>query len=80
MKVVDFGAFVNYIGTRDGLVHISEIAPRRIAKVTDVIDEGDIVYVKVLAIDDRGKIRLSMKIVDQETGEEISVSEELSDD
>ena len=78
VKVVDFGAFVNFIGNRDGLVHISEIAPRRIAKVTDVVNEGDEVFVKVLAIDDRGKVRLSMKVVDQETGDEIELSEDLS--
>ena len=68
VKVVDFGAFVNFIGTRDGLVHISELAPRRIKTVKDVVDEGDKVKVKVLGIDDRGKVRLSMKAVDQETG------------
>jgi polyribonucleotide nucleotidyltransferase len=68
VKVVDFGAFVNFIGNRDGLVHISELAPRRVAKVTDVIKEGDEVWVKVLALDDRGKVRLSMKAVDQQTG------------
>lgn len=71
VKTVDFGAFVNFIGTRDGLVHISELLPRRVEKVTDVINEGDTVKVKVLAIDDRGKVRLSMKVVDQETGLEI---------
>jgi polyribonucleotide nucleotidyltransferase len=72
VKVVDFGAFVNFLGARDGLVHISELAPRRVGKVTDVVNEGDQVKVKVLGIDDRGKVRLSMKVVDQETGEEIS--------
>jgi polyribonucleotide nucleotidyltransferase len=71
VKVVDFGAFVNFLGARDGLVHISELAPRRVGKVTDVVNEGDKVKVKVLGIDDRGKVRLSMKVVDQETGEEI---------
>ena len=71
MKVVDFGAFVNFIGSKDGLVHISELAPKRVAKVTDVVNEGDAVKVKVLGIDERGKIRLSMKVVDQETGAEI---------
>ena len=74
VKVVDFGAFVNFIGNRDGLVHISELAPRRVAKVTDVVNEGDEVHVKVLAVDDRGKVRLSLKVVDQETGEEIDGS------
>ena len=72
VKVVDFGAFVNFFGSRDGLVHISELAPRRTAKVTDVVNEGDAVQVKVLGIDDRGKVRLSMRSVDQETGEEIA--------
>jgi polyribonucleotide nucleotidyltransferase len=72
VKTVEFGAFVNFLGARDGLVHISELAPRRVAKVTDVIKEGDQVKVKVLGVDDRGKVRLSMKAVDQETGEDIS--------
>jgi polyribonucleotide nucleotidyltransferase len=71
VKVVDFGAFVNFMGNRDGLCHISQLAPHRVKQVTDVINEGDQVYVKCLAIDDRGKVRLSMKVVDQETGEEI---------
>ena len=71
VKVVDFGAFVNFIGSKDGLVHISELAPKRVAKVTDVVNEGDAVKVKVLGIDERGKIRLSMKVVDQETGADI---------
>ena len=71
VKIMDFGAFVNFIGKRDGLVHISEIAPERIGSVSDVLNEGDEVKVKVLGIDDRGKIKLSMKVVDQETGEEI---------
>jgi polyribonucleotide nucleotidyltransferase len=68
VKVVDFGAFVNFIGKRDGLVHISELAPQRVRMVTDVVNEGDKVKVKVLGIDDRGKVRLSMKAVDQKTG------------
>ncbi|MGE0151914.1 MAG: polyribonucleotide nucleotidyltransferase [Reyranellaceae bacterium] len=72
VKVVDFGAFVNFLGARDGLVHISELAPRRVGKVTDVVNEGDQVKVKVLGIDDRGKVKLSMKAVDQQTGEDIS--------
>ncbi|MBM3487967.1 MAG: polyribonucleotide nucleotidyltransferase [Alphaproteobacteria bacterium] len=70
VKVVDFGAFVNFLGSRDGLVHISELAPRRVGKVTDVVNEGDQVKVKVLGIDDRGKVRLSMKAVDQATGQD----------
>ncbi|MCG8509579.1 MAG: polyribonucleotide nucleotidyltransferase [Rhodospirillales bacterium] len=71
VKVMDFGAFVNFIGSRDGLVHISELAAERVEKVTDMVNEGDTVKVKVLGIDDRGKIRLSMRVVDQETGEDI---------
>jgi len=76
VKVVDFGAFVNFLGSRDGLVHISELAPRRVGKVTDVINEGDQVKVKVLGMDERGKVRLSMKAVDQATGEDISKKSE----
>ncbi len=72
VKVVDFGAFVNFLGARDGLVHISELLQERVGKVTDVVNEGDSVKVKVLAIDDRGKVKLSMKVVDQDTGEEIT--------
>ena len=72
VKTVDFGAFVNFLGARDGLVHISELAPKRVGKVTDVVREGDMVKVKVLAVDDRGKVKLSMKVVDQESGEDLS--------
>lgn len=72
VKTVEFGAFVNFLGARDGLVHISELAPRRVGKVTDVVKEGDQVKVKVLGVDDRGKVRLSMRAVDQATGEDIS--------
>jgi len=72
VKVVDFGAFVNFFGSRDGLVHISELAAKRVAKVSDVVNEGDAVRVKVLGIDERGKVRLSMRVVDQETGEDIT--------
>src|SRR5690349_1997625 len=72
VKTVEFGAFVNFLGARDGLVHISELAPRRVGKVTDVVSEGQQVKVKVLGVDDRGKVRLSMKAVDQQTGEDIS--------
>ncbi|MFY9733539.1 MAG: polyribonucleotide nucleotidyltransferase [Rhodoplanes sp.] len=71
VKVMDFGAFVNFFGSRDGLVHISQLAPRRVQKVTDVVKEGDKVKVKLLGFDERGKVRLSMKVVDQQTGEEI---------
>jgi len=73
VNIVDFGAFVNFLGTRDGLVHISEIAPERIDKVSDVLEDGQMVKVKVLQVDDRGKVRLSMKVVDQETGEAIEL-------
>jgi polyribonucleotide nucleotidyltransferase len=72
VKIMDFGAFVNFFGPRDGLVHISELAPRRVAKVTDVVKEGDTVKVKLIGLDDRGKVRLSMKVVDQATGKEIA--------
>ena len=71
VKVMDFGAFVNFFGARDGLVHISQLAPRRVNKVTDVVNEGDTVKVKFLGMDERGKVRLSMKAVDQATGEDI---------
>jgi polyribonucleotide nucleotidyltransferase len=71
VKVVDFGAFVNFFGPRDGLVHISQLARKRVNKVTDVVNEGDMVKVKLLGFDDRGKVRLSMRVVDQATGQEI---------
>ncbi len=71
VKLVDFGAFVNFLGTRDGLVHISELAPHRVGKVADVVKLGDMVKVKVLGFDDRGKVKLSMRQVDQETGEDL---------
>jgi polyribonucleotide nucleotidyltransferase len=72
VKVMDFGAFVNFMGTRDGLVHISELAPRRVEKTGDVVKLGDTVKVKLLGFDDRGKVKLSMKRVDQQTGADIS--------
>ena len=72
VKTVDFGAFVNFMGAKDGLVHISELKPERVGKVTDVVNVGDEVKVKLIGIDDRGKVKLSMKVVDQETGEEIA--------
>ena len=71
VKVMDFGAFVNFFGAKDGLVHISQLAARRVQKVTDVVKEGDKVRVKLLGFDDRGKTRLSMKVVDQQTGEDL---------
>ena len=75
VKTVDFGAFVNFFGAKDGLVHISQLAPNRVAKTTDVIKEGDKVWVKLMGFDERGKVRLSMKVVDQETGQEIKQDE-----
>lgn len=72
VKVMDFGAFVNYMGTRDGLVHISELKNERVAQVSDVVNEGDEVWAKLIGIDDRGKVKLSMRVVDQETGEDIT--------
>ena len=72
VKVVDFGAFVNFLGSRDGLVHISELAQQRVGKVSDVVSQGDSVKVKVIGFDDRGKVKLSMKQVDQATGEDLS--------
>jgi len=71
VKTADFGAFVNFFGPRDGLVHISQLAQERVAKTTDVVKEGDKVFVKLMGFDERGKVRLSMKVVDQETGKEI---------
>ena len=71
VNLVDFGAFVNFMGGKDGLVHVSEIKNERVAKVSDVLTEGQEVKVKVLEIDPRGKVRLSMRVVDQETGAEL---------
>jgi polyribonucleotide nucleotidyltransferase len=71
VKTVDFGAFVNFLGSRDGLVHISELAPQRVGRVADVVKLGDTVKVKVLGFDDRGKVKLSMRQVDQQTGEDL---------
>ena len=75
VKTMDFGAFVNFFGARDGLVHISQLTNGRPEKTTDVVKEGDEVFVKLMGFDDRGKVRLSMKVVDQETGKEISKDE-----
>ncbi|PHR93651.1 MAG: polyribonucleotide nucleotidyltransferase [Robiginitomaculum sp.] len=71
VKVMDFGAFVNFFGKRDGLVHVSQIAQERVNHPSDYVKEGDEVKVKLMGFDNRGKVRLSMKVVDQETGEEI---------
>ena len=75
VKVMDFGAFVNFFGAKDGLVHISQLSTRRVQKTTDVVKEGDKVKVKLLGFDERGKVRLSMKIVDQETGEDLEAKQ-----
>ncbi len=78
VKIMDFGAFVNFLGPRDGLVHISELAPQRVRTVNDVVKEGDQVKVKVIGMDDRGKVKLSMKRVDQATGEDLEAKAKAS--
>ena len=75
VKVMDFGAFVNFFGKRDGLVHVSQMANERVGHPKDVVSEGQSVKVKLMGFDDRGKVRLSMKVVNQETGEEITNDE-----
>ena len=81
VKVVDFGAFVNFFGPKDGLVHVSQIKPERVNHPSDFLKEGQEVYVKLMGFDDRGKVRLSMKYVDQDSGEEIARDEnDTSDD
>ena len=75
VKCVDFGAFVNFYGSKDGLVHISQLAKGRVNKTQDVVKEGDKVKVKLMGFDDRGKVRLSMRVVDQVTGEDIEGKE-----
>jgi polyribonucleotide nucleotidyltransferase len=75
VKIVDFGAFVNFFGKRDGLVHVSQIENRRLNHPSDVLKEGQEVFVKLLGFDDRGKVRLAMKMVDQETGAELPPEE-----
>jgi len=72
VKTADFGAFVNFLGSRDGLVHISELQQGRVGKTTDVVNVGDQVKVKVIGFDERGKVKLSMRVVDQATGEDIT--------
>jgi polyribonucleotide nucleotidyltransferase len=79
VKVMDFGAFVNFFGAKDGLVHISQLAPRRVQKVNDVVKEGDKVKVKLLGFDERGKVRLSMKVVDQQTGEDLEAKQQAAE-
>jgi polyribonucleotide nucleotidyltransferase len=80
VKVMDFGAFVNFFGAKDGLVHISHLAQQRVQKTSDVVKEGDTVKVKLLGFDDRGKVRLSMKVVDQETGEDLEAKQKTERD
>jgi polyribonucleotide nucleotidyltransferase len=75
VKTTDFGAFVNFFGAKDGLVHISQLSKQRVAKTTDVVKEGDKVKVKLMGFDDRGKVRLSMRAVDQQTGEDLELKE-----
>jgi polyribonucleotide nucleotidyltransferase len=77
VKIVDFGAFVNFFGAKDGLVHISQVSKEKIGRVSDVLTEGQTVKVKLVGFDDRGKTKLSMKLVDQETGEDLSRKEHL---
>ena len=72
VKTADFGAFVNFLGSRDGLVHISELQQGRVGKTTDVVNVGDPVKVKVIGFDERGKVKLSMRVVDQATGADIT--------
>jgi polyribonucleotide nucleotidyltransferase len=81
VKVMEFGAFVNFFGAKDGLVHVSQLARERVAKPSDVVKEGDVVKVKLLGFDDRGKVRLSMKVVDQATGADLTaeLGEEAED-
>jgi polyribonucleotide nucleotidyltransferase len=72
VKVADFGAFVNFLGSKDGLVHISELQQGRVGKTSDVVNVGDAVKVKVIGFDERGKVKLSMRVVDQATGADIT--------
>jgi polyribonucleotide nucleotidyltransferase len=80
VKVMDFGAFVNFFGSRDGLVHISQLAARRVQKTGDVVKDGDKVKVKLLGFDERGKVRLSMKVVDQQTGEDLEAKQKAEEE
>jgi polyribonucleotide nucleotidyltransferase len=75
VKTVDFGAFVNFLGAKDGLVHISELQNGRTEKTTDICKEGDTVKVKVIGFDDRGKVKLSMKRVDQDSGADLEATQ-----
>ncbi len=80
VKVMDFGAFVNFFGAKDGLVHISQLSQRRVQNTKDVVKEGDKVKVKLLGFDERGKTRLSMKAVDQDTGEDLEAKQKAEGD
>ena len=79
VKTMDFGAFVNFFGSKDGLVHISQLSTERVNKTTDVVKEGDKVKVKLLGFDDRGKVRLSMRVVDQTTGEDLEAKQKAAE-
>ena len=74
--IKDFGIFVNFFGPKDGLVHVSQMAKERVGHPKDLVKEGDTVWVKLMGFDERGKVRLSMKVVDQETGKEIEAESE----
>jgi len=76
VSIKDFGAFVNFFGPKDGLVHVSQMAEGRVKHPKDLVSEGDTVWVKLMGFDDRGKVRLSMKAVDQETGKELETTDE----
>ncbi|MBX4335461.1 polyribonucleotide nucleotidyltransferase [Bartonella raoultii] len=80
VKTAEFGAFVNFFGSRDGLVHISQLASERVTKTTDIVKEGDKVWVKLMGFDERGKVRLSMKVVNQQTGEEITGDKSIKEE
>ena len=79
VKVVDFGAFVNFFGAKDGLVHVSQISNERVARPQDVLKEGQTVKVKLMGFDDRGKTKLSMKVVDQDTGEDLTKKDRVAE-
>ncbi|WP_375616444.1 MULTISPECIES: polyribonucleotide nucleotidyltransferase [unclassified Bartonella] len=80
VKTAEFGAFINFFGSRDGLVHISQLASERVTKTTDIVKEGDKVWVKLMGFDERGKVRLSMKLVDQTTGKEITGDKAMNEE
>ncbi|MEO0722770.1 MAG: S1 RNA-binding domain-containing protein, partial [Pseudomonadota bacterium] len=80
VSIKDFGAFVNFFGPKDGLVHVSQMANERIGHPKDLVKEGDTVWVKLMGFDERGKVRLSMKVVDQETGKDLEETGDKSDE